>query len=102
MIPGTPNPSVVMEAFMDTPLVNGAAYPYMEVEPKAYRFRILNAANDRFWNLQLYVANSTDGMNHSTDGMNNTEVRMVPAADSRDGGVPDSSTVGPIVYPDRH
>ena len=88
MIPGTPNPSVVMEAFMDTPLVNGAAYPYMEVEPKAYRFRILNAANDRFWNLQMYVANSTDGMN-------STEVRMVPAADGRDGGVPDSATIGP-------
>ena len=45
-----------MEAFMDTPLVNGTAYPYMEVEPKAYRFRILNAANDRFFNLQFYVA----------------------------------------------
>ena len=36
---------------MDTPLVNGTAYPYLNVEPKAYRFRILNAANDRFWNL---------------------------------------------------
>ena len=28
MIPGTPNPSLVPEAFMDTPLVNGTAYPY--------------------------------------------------------------------------
>ena len=55
-IPGTPNPSLVPEAFMDTPMVNGTAYPYLTVEPKAYRFRILNAANDRFWNLSLYVA----------------------------------------------
>ena len=39
-----PNPSMPGEAFMDTPIVNGTAYPYMEVEPKAYRFRILNAA----------------------------------------------------------
>ncbi len=41
---------------MDTPIVNGTAYPYLEVEPKAYRFRVLSAANDRFFNLQLYVA----------------------------------------------
>ena len=38
------------------PVVNGTAYPYVEVEPKAYRFRVLNAANDRIFNLQLYVA----------------------------------------------
>lgn len=92
LIPGTPNPSNVMEAFMDTPLVNGAAYPYMEVEPKAYRFRILNAANDRFWNLQMYVANSTIT---TADGRNNTEVTMVPAEDGREGGVPDPCTAGP-------
>ena len=41
---------------MDTPIVNGTAYPVLKVEPKAYRFRILNAANDRMLNLQLYVA----------------------------------------------
>ena len=55
-MPGTPNPSAVMEALMDTPMVNGALYPYLEVEPKTYRFRILNGANDRFFNLQMYVA----------------------------------------------
>ncbi len=51
-----PQPSMVPEAFMDTPIVNGAAYPYLPVEPKAYRFRILNACNDRTVNLQMYVA----------------------------------------------
>ena len=50
-IPGTPNVSVGMEAFNDTPIVNGTAYPTTTVDPKSYRFRILNAANDRFWNL---------------------------------------------------
>jgi FtsP/CotA-like multicopper oxidase with cupredoxin domain len=55
--PDTPNPSTPMEAFQDTPVVNGMAYPYLEVEPKAYRFRILNAADDRFFNLQMYQAN---------------------------------------------
>jgi FtsP/CotA-like multicopper oxidase with cupredoxin domain len=47
---------MVMEAYMDTPLVNGAAYPYLPVGRKAYRFRILNASNDRMMNLSLYYA----------------------------------------------
>ena len=51
-----PEPSMTPEAFMDTPMVNGTAYPYLDVAPKAYRFRILNACNDRFLNLQLYIA----------------------------------------------
>jgi FtsP/CotA-like multicopper oxidase with cupredoxin domain len=81
LMPGTPT-RPLMEAYMDTPLVNGAAYSNLTVEPKAYRFRILNAANDRFWNLQLY--NATD----------NTEVSMIPAEDGRVGGVPDPQTAG--------
>jgi FtsP/CotA-like multicopper oxidase with cupredoxin domain len=56
LMPGTPNPSIAGEGFLDTPVVNGTAYPVLKLEPKAYRFRILNAANDRFFNLQLYVA----------------------------------------------
>jgi FtsP/CotA-like multicopper oxidase with cupredoxin domain len=60
-IPGTPNISAGMEQFNDTPVVNGTAYPTTTVEPKAYRMRILNAANDRFWNLQWYVADPTTG-----------------------------------------
>ncbi|MCA9874914.1 MAG: multicopper oxidase domain-containing protein [Anaerolineales bacterium] len=61
LIPGTPNNSVGMEQFNDTPIVNGTAYPTTTVDPKAYRLRILNAANDRFWNLQWYVADPTTG-----------------------------------------
>jgi FtsP/CotA-like multicopper oxidase with cupredoxin domain len=60
-IPSTPNVSVGMEAFNDTPIVNGTAYPKTTVDPKAYRYRILNAANDRFWNLQWYVADPSTG-----------------------------------------
>ena len=37
-------------------MVNGTVYPYLVgVQTKAYRFRILNACNDRFLNLQLYL-----------------------------------------------
>ena len=53
--------STVPEAFNDVMMVNGTVYPYMEVQPKAYRFRILNAANDRALNLQLYLDASGGG-----------------------------------------
>ena len=46
--------SAIPEGFMDTPVVNGTVYPYYNVPAGPVRFRILNAANDRFWNLQLY------------------------------------------------
>jgi FtsP/CotA-like multicopper oxidase with cupredoxin domain len=59
LMPGTPNISVGMEQFNDTPIVNGTAYPTVTLEPKAYRLRMLNAANDRFFNFQWYVADAT-------------------------------------------
>jgi FtsP/CotA-like multicopper oxidase with cupredoxin domain len=59
LIPGTPNLSAGMEQFNDTPIVNGTAYPTVTLQPRPYRLRILNAANDRFWNLQWYVADGT-------------------------------------------
>ncbi len=99
--PQMPLPSMGMEAFMDTALVNGTAYPYLNVEPKAYRFRILSVANDRFFNLAFYVA---DPLVSGPGGL--TELKMVPATaasnlpatwptDARDGGVPDPLTAGP-------
>ena len=60
-IPGTPNISTGMEQFNDTPTVNGVAYPKVTLEPKTYRLRILNAANDRFFNLQWYDADPRTG-----------------------------------------
>lgn len=51
-----PQQSVVAEMFGDTMLVNGSYSPTLTVEPRRYRFRLLNACNARFLNLQLYVA----------------------------------------------
>ena len=45
-----------MKPIFDTPVVNGTAYPTITVQPQAYRFRILNAADDRFVNLSLFQA----------------------------------------------
>jgi FtsP/CotA-like multicopper oxidase with cupredoxin domain len=114
MIPGTPNTSMGMEAFQDSAVVNGTVFPTLTVDPRAYRFRILNAANDRFWNLSFYEADpaqvSPDARLLNAGRSNLTEVKTVPASaslaiannwpvdwpvDGRDGGVPDPATMGP-------
>ncbi len=51
--PETPNPSIVPGFLGDTILVNGMAWPYLEVEPRKYRFRMLNGSNSRIYNLGL-------------------------------------------------
>jgi spore coat protein A, manganese oxidase len=48
-----PDPSVHPEFFGDTILVNGKAWPFLDVEPRMYRFRILNGSNSRFYDLRL-------------------------------------------------
>jgi spore coat protein A len=53
-----PVPSCVPEAFFDTIVVNGAVFPYVKVEPRMYRLRILNGSQARFYNLQLYYADN--------------------------------------------
>jgi len=44
------------EFFGELPVVNGSIYPYLEVEPRKYRLRVLNGANSRFFNLYLNLA----------------------------------------------
>jgi spore coat protein A, manganese oxidase len=43
----------IPEFFGDAHLINGKLFPFLEVEPRKYRFRILNAANGRFYHLGL-------------------------------------------------
>jgi spore coat protein A len=64
--PKLPNPSVVPEFFGNSILVNGKVWPYLEVEPRKYRFRILNGSNSRFYRLGLssgqnFIQIGTDG-----------------------------------------
>jgi spore coat protein A len=56
-----PNPSVIPEFFGDTILVNGTVYPYVEVEQRQCRLRMLNACNARFLNPRLYYAKGSSG-----------------------------------------
>jgi spore coat protein A, manganese oxidase len=50
-----PDPSVppLAEFFGESMLVNGKIWPFLTVEPRKYRFRILNASNARFYSLTL-------------------------------------------------
>ena len=101
--------SFVPEAYEDTPLINGTAYPTVTLDPKAYRFRILNASNDRYYNLGLYLADTTvkapeldrngnpvfDNATGAQSFYLNTEVKMVPAvADATGAALVPSSPAG--------
>jgi blue copper oxidase len=49
-----PSMSEVMSGYMgDVILVNGESFPYINVETRYYRFRILNGSNARIYNLAL-------------------------------------------------
>jgi spore coat protein A len=43
----------IPEFFGDAYLVNGKLFPFLEVEPRKYRFRVLNASNGRFYRFSL-------------------------------------------------
>lgn len=70
-----PDISVVPEFFGDTFLVNGKVWPYFEVEPRKYRFRILNGCNSRF--LNLYLSNKKGFYQIGTDvGFLNNPIKL--------------------------
>jgi len=52
-----PNPSShpfwIPEFLGDVNVVNGKAWPYLDVEPRRYRFRFVNAANSRFYQMSV-------------------------------------------------
>lgn len=51
--PDFPFPSVTPGVAGDKILVNGMVWPYLEVEQRKYRFRILNGSNERFYRMKL-------------------------------------------------
>ena len=50
---GIPGHPWVPEFIADAIVINGKIRPYCDVEPRMYRFRVLNAANSRFFALSL-------------------------------------------------
>ena len=109
--------SLTPEAFVDTPVINGTAYPTVTLQPQPYRFRILSVGNDRTIALSWWLACGNGFYTPSATAIPcptptvagiapDTEVGMVPAAptagfpsywptDGRDGGVPDPASAGP-------
>jgi FtsP/CotA-like multicopper oxidase with cupredoxin domain len=108
------------ESWMDTPTVNGVAYPTITVDPRTYRFKILNGSNARMFTFNMFVADPT--IKRAGDNAANVEVTMVPVPAPTDtfcapgetrsvggcipenwpttswghtGGVPDWNTQGP-------
>ncbi len=66
----------------EVPLVNGKIFPYLEVEPRRYRFRVLNAANGRYYRfsfppaVQMFQIGSDQGLLASPVLM--TQVQLAP------------------------
>lgn len=57
-----PNPGAhpfwIPEFFGDAIVVNGKTWPFLNVEPRRYRFRMLNASNARFFRMTLVNSSS--------------------------------------------
>jgi len=53
------HPMWMQEYFGATICVNGKATPYLEVEPRKYRFRMVNGSNSRFYHLTLVGADKS-------------------------------------------
>ncbi|SEM92302.1 multicopper oxidase family protein [Paenibacillus sp. OV219] len=88
--PTQPNPpvpeletSVSPQFIGETNLVNGKVHPYLNVEPRKYRFRMLNGANTRFFRMMLdsgqlmYVIATDGGLMQHPVGV--TEMMLSPA-----------------------
>lgn len=54
---------IAREFYGNTVAVNGKLFPFMNVEPRKYRFRIINASNTRSFGLKLTTDTSGNGHN---------------------------------------
>ncbi len=78
-----PNPTIMAELFGDHILVNGQAWPVLDVEPRLYRLRFLNGCDTRFLNMQLgggmkfYVIGTDQGLLNAPVKVN--KISIAPA-----------------------
>jgi spore coat protein A len=76
--------SVVPEFYSDTTVINGVAYPFLPVEQRHYRFRMLNGSQARFYNLMLFFE----------DPANAGEVRVSVQRDPQTGLIASVTPIG--------
>jgi spore coat protein A len=83
-IPGKP---WVPEVFGNVVMVNGKVMPYLEVEPRRYRLRILNGSNGRFYRLsfgedeEFHVIGSDQGLLESPVPLRRLQLAPAERAD---------------------
>ena len=61
LYPTAPNPTHLPEFFGDVILVNGQAWPRMNVQRRQYRFRVLNGSDSRVYDMRIRTNNGTGG-----------------------------------------
>lgn len=78
LYPVSPDPQSpwVPEVFGNAILVNGKLFPYLEVEPRKYRFRVLNGSNARIYHLSFAQENSQEDTTFHQIG---TDQGLLPA-----------------------
>jgi spore coat protein A len=80
---GNPDSPWIDDATGDAILINGKLFPFLDVEPRKYRFRVINGSNGRF--LRLSVADGPAAHQIATDQgllphpVGVTRVRLAPA-----------------------
>jgi spore coat protein A, manganese oxidase len=83
LYPVSPDPQSpwVPEIFGNAILANGKLFPYLDVEPRKYRFRILNASNARSYHLALVdnAANNHAAENTAPFHQIGTDQGLLPA-----------------------
>jgi spore coat protein A len=52
-VSGDPKSPWVPEVYSNVMLANGKLFPYLDVEPRRYRFRVMNGSNARFFRLSF-------------------------------------------------
>jgi spore coat protein A, manganese oxidase len=78
LYPVSPDPQSpwIPELFGNAILVNGKLFPYLDVEPRKCRFRVLNGSNARIYHLSLVRDNSSEGLTFHQIG---TDQGLLPA-----------------------
>jgi spore coat protein A, manganese oxidase len=102
LVDGPPsNPGIhpywIPEFFGDVNCVNGRSWPYLQVEPRRYRFRFVNGSNARFYRMGLVdAASGATGPAAYIIGMDggllDTPVKMAMQPEDLNPGVPGPTT----------
>src|SRR5262249_54900125 len=77
------HPFWIPEFFGDVITVNGKSWPYLEVQPRRYRLRFVNASNARFFLMQMFDQAGVDMHQNGSPGPAIWQI-------GSDGGLPDA------------